>query len=136
VERALARYGFDFYLPRYKTRHERAALLFPRYIFAGPVEEWVALRRIYGVSKLLRQGNEQLATVPDTAVAALRAREDANGLVKLPRPARLCVGQRVRISFGPLVGLYRIYRGSRRNRARVELRLGQVSLLGRVLITA
>jgi hypothetical protein len=50
----LARYGFAFYLPKYKTRHERVALLFPRYIFAGPADQWVALRNIYGVSKLLR----------------------------------------------------------------------------------
>jgi hypothetical protein len=29
-------------LPKYKTRHQRVALLFPRYIFAGPVEQWPA----------------------------------------------------------------------------------------------
>jgi len=87
ASRALARYGFACYLPKYKTRHQRVALLFPSYIFAGPVEEWVALRRIYGVSKLLRRGDEQLATVPDTAVAALRAREDPQGFIKLPAKA-------------------------------------------------
>jgi hypothetical protein len=64
VARALARYGFAHYLPKYKTRHERVALLFPRYIFAGPAEQWPALRNIYGISKLLRSG---IATVPDAA---------------------------------------------------------------------
>jgi transcription antitermination factor NusG len=128
VARALARQKFAYYLPKYKTRHKRVALLFPRHIFAGPVEQWPALRSTYGVRKLLRQGNEQLATVPDAAVAALRAREDANGFIKLPRPARLRVGQRVRIALGPFTGLYGIYRGGRRNHDLVELQLGQVSL--------
>jgi transcription antitermination factor NusG len=115
-------------LPKYKTHHQRVAFLFPRYIFTGPAEQWAALRNIYGVRKLLRQGDEQLATVPDAAVAALRAREDPQGFIKLPRPARLRVGQRVRIALGPFTGLYGIYRGGRRNHDLVELRLGQVSL--------
>jgi hypothetical protein len=51
----------------------------------------------------------------------LRAREDANGFIKLPRPARLRVGQRVRIALGPFTGLYGIYRGGRRNHDLVEL---------------
>jgi transcription antitermination factor NusG len=127
VARSLARYGFDFYLPKYKTYHQRVALLFPRYIFAGPAEQWVALRQIYGVSKLLRQGYEQLATVPDAAVAALRAREDHNGFVKLAPPARFRVGQRVRITLGAFTGLSGIYRGGGKF-DRVELTLGEVVL--------
>jgi hypothetical protein len=54
VERTLARHGFAFYLPRCKTRKQRTVLLFPRYLFVGPVEQWVALRQVYGISKLLR----------------------------------------------------------------------------------
>jgi|SRR5215831_2076947 transcriptional antiterminator RfaH len=136
VARALTRYGFQHYLPRYRTHHDRVALLFPRYIFAGPAERWPALRNIYGINKLLRQGYEQLATVPDAAVAALRAREDRDGFVRLPRPPRLRVGQRVRIVLGPLTGLYATYRGGRRNHDLVELQLGQVSLPTGALIAA
>jgi hypothetical protein len=44
-----------------------------------------ALRSTYGVRKLLRHGNEQLATVPDVVVAALRAQEDAPGALPLRR---------------------------------------------------
>jgi hypothetical protein len=51
------------------------------------VEQWPALRNIYGIRKLLRHGDEQLATVPDAAVAALRAREDPQGFIKLPAKA-------------------------------------------------
>ena|SRR5215471_21763889 len=115
VERALAQHGFDFYLPRYKTRHQRVALLFPRHLYrAGG-----AMARI---AKYLRC--EQIAAVgcslplvPDECVAALRAREDHQGFVKLPRRApRFRVGQRVRITLGVFTGLSGIYRGGKRNR--------------------
>jgi hypothetical protein len=61
-------------------------------------------------------------------LAHCAAREDAQGFIKLPRPARLRVGQRVRIALGPFTGLYGIYRGGTRNNDLVELQLGQVSL--------
>jgi len=38
------------------------------------VEQWPALRNIYGIRKLLRHGDEQLATVPDAAVIARAGR--------------------------------------------------------------
>jgi hypothetical protein len=72
-------------------------------------------------------GRRCLATVPDAAVAALRAREDHNGFIKLAPPARFRVGQRVRITLGPLTGLIGTYRGGGKF-DRVELVLGEVVL--------
>jgi transcription antitermination factor NusG len=121
VARAFAREGFEFYLPKVRTPHQRIGPLFPRYIFAGPPEQWVALRQIYGVSRLLRSG-ERLATVPDECVTTLRAREDREGLVRLPRALRFRVGQRVRITLGAFTGLSGIYIGNgKRNRDFVSL---------------
>jgi transcription antitermination factor NusG len=129
VARAVARHGFDFYLPKCKTQHQRVGLLFPRYVFVGPPEQWVALRQIYGVSQLLRMG-ERVATIPDDCVATLKAREDREGFVKLPRPLRFHVGQQVRITLGAFTGLVGIYCGSgKRNRDYVSLAtVGTISL--------
>jgi transcriptional antiterminator RfaH len=123
----LARNGFNFYLPKCRTLHQRVGLLFPRYIFAGPPEQWVALRQTWGVARLLRTGLE-LATVPDEALAALKAREDRKGLVRLPRPPKFRPGQKVRITLGAFTGLTGVYRGSKGSREWVELTLGQVTL--------
>jgi len=70
---------------------------------------------------LLRSG-ERLAMVPDECVTTLQAREDREGLVKLPRALRFRVGQRVRITLGAFTGLSGIYCGSgKRNRDYVSL---------------
>ena len=129
VARALARNGFNFYLPKCRTLHQRVGLLFPRYIFAGPPEQWVALRQIYGVSQLLRTG-ERVATIPDECVATLKAREDREGLVRLPRPLRFHVGQQVRVTLGVFTGMRGIYCGcDKRNRDYVDVpALGHITL--------
>jgi transcription antitermination factor NusG len=87
------------------------------------------LRQIYGVSRLLRSG-ERLATVPDECVTTLQAREDREGLVRLPQALRFRVGERVRITLGAFTGLTGIYCGSgKRNRDYVSLAaVGTVSL--------
>jgi transcription antitermination factor NusG len=104
-----------------RTPHQRIGLLFPRYIFAGPPEQWVALRQIYGVSRLLRSG-ERLATVPDECVTTLQAREDREGLVRLPKALRFRVGQRVRITLSAFTGQRGTYIGNgKRNRDFVSL---------------
>jgi transcription antitermination factor NusG len=129
VERALARSGFNCYLPKCKTPKRRTALLFPRYVFAGPAEQWQALRQVYGVSRLLRAGN-QPAIIEENTVKALRAREDIEGFVKLPQHhvARLRIGQRVRITIGTFAGLKGTYRGSSKRWERVDLACGIVTL--------
>ena len=129
VARALVRDGYDCYLPKFKTRRRRTALLFPRYIFAGPAEEWRELREVHGVSRLLRSGDHP-ATIPDECVKALRAREDAHGFIKLPAKPKFTIGQRVRITLGAFTGLVGIYKGSSRHghSERISLVLGDVVL--------
>jgi transcription antitermination factor NusG len=127
VEKALAQHGFDHYLPKFKTERRATALLFPRYVFAGPAEQWQQLRKVYGVSRLLRRGDLP-ATVPEDCVLALQNKEDAEGFIKLPRRPRFRVGQRVRITLGAFTGQIGTYRGRKRNRDRIDLELGEVIL--------
>lgn len=131
VEKALARGGFEFYLPKWRTPKKRIALLFPRYIFVGPIEQWMALREIYGVSRILRAGGHP-AVVEERTLESLKAREDREGLVRLPQKhiARLRIGQRVRIQIGPFAGKNGVYRGRTTKKwERVDLPvLGQVVL--------
>jgi transcription antitermination factor NusG len=130
VERALKERGLNCYLPRYRrVASKRTTLLMPRYIFAGPPEAWAEVRKINGVSRLLRKSDNQPALVQDHELAHIRKYEDENGLIKLPRKPRFRRGQRVRITLGALTGLVGIYQGlSRKSREKILLALGEVSL--------
>jgi hypothetical protein len=127
VERALQQNGFEVYLPR--LRNPRT-LLFPRYVFAAPGELWHHLRRVYGVSKLLRScDEEQPAMVPDDQLSHIRQHEDKDGFIQLPTKPRFQRGQRVRITLGALTGQVGTYQGlKRRNVELVRLALGTVSV--------
>lgn len=130
VEKALQQAGFEYYVPKCKSAKRRTCLLFPRYVFAGPYESWRELRQVYGISRLLRSG-EQPAVVEEKTLDVLKAREDKAGFVKLPQHhvARLKVGQKVRITLGAFAGLRGRYRGQTKKRwERVELPLGEVTL--------
>lgn len=127
VEKMLAQHGFDHYLPKFKTDRRATALLFPRYVFAGPVSEARRIRRVHGVSRLLRNGDRP-AMIPEEEVSKLRAKEDAEGFIKLPRRPRFRIGQRVRITLGAFTGQIGAYRGRKRNRERVDLVIGEVTL--------
>jgi transcription antitermination factor NusG len=130
VERALKKAGFAVYLPRCESHTKRSTLLFPRYIFADG-EQWRAVRETHGVSRLLRtsQDNHEPAIIPDSALEHIRRYEDESGLVKIPNKPKFWKGQRVRITLGAFTGLSGLYAGlSRRNREKVLLALGEVSL--------
>ena len=113
----LARQGFDCYLPRYLKRRRHAgkteivpAALFPRYMFVavGEAQQWRSIRSTIGVSQLVCSG-EDPAPVPDRVIEELRAREDANGFIKLsPRPA-FPKGARVRVVDGIFVDRLALY---------------------------
>ena len=118
----LERQGYETYLPRVahatKRRgrwHSRIEALFPGYLFLSPGECRLSLgpvRSTVGVLKLVRFGTEY-ATVPESLVAALRDREDADtGLHRLLRPGLPRIGSRVRISSGPFDGLEGVYERS------------------------
>jgi transcriptional antiterminator RfaH len=114
----LARQGFEVYLPRYckLRRHARRVdkvirPLFPRYLFVAidiAAMRWRAIRSTIGVRDLVRAGEEPVP-VADSVVAAIRQREDGEGLVQLFQRGDLRAGQKLRILTGALcdqIGLF------------------------------
>ncbi|HYM33002.1 MAG TPA: transcriptional activator RfaH [Candidatus Cybelea sp.] len=107
--RHLNEQGFATYLPRYlkQRRHARrtervARPLFPRYLFVAfdpQAARWRAVHSTVGVSRLVGRG-EVPTPVPDAVVAALRAREDAEGFFPVDQRIRFAVGEAVRIVSG------------------------------------
>ena len=132
----LARQSFDSYLPRYlkRRRHARRienvmAPLFPRYLFVKvdmATQRWRAIHSTVGVSHLVCRGDEP-APVPESVIAALKAREGAEGVIQLDLPPRFVPGTQVRIVDGVFASCFALYeRMSDRDRVAVLL-----DLLGR-----
>lgn len=108
----LARQGYEIYLPLIrqvrKRRGRRATVvgpMFPRYLFIhldSQSDNWGPIRSTLGVVSLVRFG-QNAAQVPGDLIAALRQRQDKQGVQVLPteeyRP-----GSRVRITEGSLAG--------------------------------
>lgn len=113
----LERQGYETYLPlsrETKRRHGRAAEvvapLFPRYLFIhldSQTDDWGPIRSTLGVVSLVRFAY-QPAQIPDDLVATLRAREDTEGLVAIPRDV-FKRGGRVRITDGSFMGYEGIF---------------------------
>ncbi|HUZ31017.1 MAG TPA: transcriptional activator RfaH [Xanthobacteraceae bacterium] len=114
----LGRQGFETYLPRYlkKRRHARRvevvrAALFPCYLFVAidrQIQRWRCISSTVGVSHLVCNGQEP-APVPDSVIAALRGREDGEGLVWLPPQPLFAAGEKVRLldgAFADCIGLF------------------------------
>ena len=97
--------GFDVYLPRLREhrivrgrRIETSPPLFPGYCFVLITLQWHAARWAPGTLGLVMNGGGP-AHVPDNVIAELRSRE-RNGLITLPKPRGLRVGDRVRVLVG------------------------------------
>lgn len=113
----LERQGYETYLPlsrETKRRRGKATEvitpLFPRYLFIhldSQTDDWGPIRSTLGVVSLVRFAH-QPAQVPDDLVAALRAREDTEGLVAVPRDV-FKRGGRVRITDGSFMGYEGIF---------------------------
>ncbi len=114
----LNRQGFATYLPRYlkRRRHARRieivpASLFPRYLFVAvdlSAQRWRSIFSTVGVSRLISNG-ELPAPIADSVIAALKAREDDNGFVRLDQRPRFCPGEKIRVldgAFADCLGLY------------------------------
>lgn len=114
----LARQGFTTYLPRYlkRCRHARrinimAAPLFPRYLFVAidlNSQRWRSIFSTVGVSRIICHG-ERPVPVPEQVVAALKAREDDDGFVRLDNRPNFKLGDNVRVLdgvFADCLGLY------------------------------
>jgi transcriptional antiterminator RfaH len=128
--------GFAVYLPRFLKRRRHARRidwvptpLFPRYLFIGmdlAVARWRAVRSTIGIAGLICHG-DQPTPVPYGIVEAIQAREDDDGLVKLPAAPLFDKGDRVHITEGALRGLSGLFEGAT-DEARVIILL---DLLGR-----
>ena len=108
----LARQGYEVYFPLMRQARKRrgrrvTALgpMFPRYLFIHldrQSDNWGPIRSTLGVVSLVRFG-QHAAQVPDDLVAALRRREDEQGVQVLPTE-EYRRGSRVRITEGSLAG--------------------------------
>ena len=101
--------GYPTYLPRIQSK-QRVVALFPGYAFIWVESQWRAARWSPGVLGLI-MGGDVPAKVPDVVIAEIRSREGRDGLVKLPQPARLESGDRLRIVAGPFTGQLALYAG-------------------------
>jgi transcriptional antiterminator RfaH len=91
----------------------RTVALFPSYLFARVEDRWWPIERSLGVSGIIKFGALP-ARVPDDEIAALFARADADGLIRLPAApptSRLRPGTRVRVLDGALRGVEALYIG-------------------------
>jgi transcriptional antiterminator RfaH len=119
--------GYDAYLPRLRERrisHGRRITatppLFPGYAFVLIELQWHSARWAPGVVRLIMDGIRP-AAIPDGVIAALKARE-RGGLIELPKPSRFRPGDKVRVLYGPLIGVTGLYAGMK-PRQRVEVLL-------------
>jgi transcriptional antiterminator RfaH len=132
--------GFETYAPRLReqrTMHGRKVtqtpLLFPGYLFVLIELQWSRARWSPGVVRLVMNGAVP-AAVPDSVIAALKARE-RSGLIELPRAAKFRSGDRVRVLHGPFIGLVGLYAGMK-PRERVEVLLALLGGAQRVTLAA
>lgn len=105
----LVRQGFSVYLPRYaKTRRHARKVdivsrpLFPRYLFIAldlARDRWRSIQSTFGVMGLVML-TEQPVPLPSGVVEAIRARESAEGHIRLGLAQGLGVGSRVKLLEG------------------------------------
>jgi transcription antitermination factor NusG len=113
VEEQLGTLGFTSFLPtmqrwvrRKGVRQRVTQPMFPGYFFIHrrmDKSSYLALQKAVGIIKILGEGWDRLAVVPDAQIEALH-RLQASGLSAVPHPY-LQAGQRVRIAAGALAGI-------------------------------
>ena len=116
----LARQRYATYLPFMhvvrRRRGKRLTLvepMFPRYLFIhlnSQTDNWAPIRSTLGVVSVVRFGRSA-ARVPDKLIAALRSREDAQGIQILP-VEEYKPGSRVRITQGSFAGYEGIFQAA------------------------
>jgi transcriptional antiterminator RfaH len=135
----LALQGFSLYLPRYlKRRIDTVARpLFPRYLFVAmdvAAQRWRSIQSTIGVSHLVCRGTTP-ASVDDSVVNALKAREDECGFVRLERRSPFSPGDQVRVVDGAFVDSIALVEGVT-DRERVSILLEFLGRKVRVLVGA
>jgi transcriptional antiterminator RfaH len=127
--------GFETFVPRIRVKvgaQWRTTPLFGCYFFVRVVDRWRILERTMGVLNVVKFGASP-ARCPDEEIAALFARADPDGIVRLAaRPAGpsarlLAPGAPVEIADGPFRGLSAVYAGQ----SAQERELVLINLLGR-----
>ena len=104
--------GAEIYVPMAMIRVGKRRRLEPRSLFPGyafvrhPAGRWMFLRGTMGVIDVVlgtgdARGDEQPAWLPDAEIARIRARESADGLVRL-EAREFEVGERVRVEKGAI----------------------------------
>lgn len=129
----IARQDFPLYMPLVaevidNPRAIRAKLMIGKPLFRGYVfvdienRRWQPLLSTQGLWGLVGVGpnRDRPSSLPDGTVEMLRAREDDEGMVKLPKRSRLKAGQTVRISNGALKDRLGIVEGMD-NKERVKI---------------
>jgi transcriptional antiterminator RfaH len=131
AEKFLQAAKFETYYPRVEIAgRRRPSSLFPSYLFCRLNGVWREARWTVGVLGIIMSADGP-ARIGDEIVDAIKAREDADGLIRLrqPEPPSFRRGDRVRITSGPLVdrlGIFEHMSGAER----VAILL---SLLGRTV---
>lgn len=139
AQQHLARQGFDVFLPRYLKQKSHArrvtiapAPLFPRYLFVSfdtSQPGWRAIRSTRGVIDLVC--NSDVPTpVPESVIAEMERRRDADGYVILARQFDLKRGMRIKIDSGPFAAHEAIFQ-EQRDQDRV---IALLSLMGREVV--
>lgn len=133
AQRFLEGQNFVCYLPKilqggYRgPRREREAALFPRYLFVQIEDVWHSIKSTPGVAGVLCDGASVPIWVRDRVIEGLKARENKDGFIVLPKKEPFKKGQKVKIISGQFAGQLALYDGmSSRARERVLLQmLGQ-----------
>lgn len=131
--------GFAVYLPQYQKlrRHAGhtdivAAVLFPRYLFAGidlAQQRWRAVNGTRGVTGLVMFGDTPIA-IPQLVIDEIRSREDDTGFIRLNAPP-FQPGQPMRIVEGPMTDTQALFEEIVDGNRAILL----ISLLGRLVRT-
>lgn len=140
----LLRQGFDIYLPRYLKRRRHARKvdfavkpLFPRYLFVAidiATQRWRSIQSTQGVSHLVCNGDEP-AALPNGVLAALRAREDDRGFVRMDAKPVFAPGDKVRVLAGAFTDNAGLFDGAG-DHDRVSILLNMLGRQVRVLLDA
>ena len=125
AQRFLEQEGFETYLPIIQAANKRTIPLFPTYLFVRIVNRWYSIDNTIGVLQLLLSGDLP-AKLRDDVIAELK-RKERNGVVYLPKPRGLQLGDKVRILRGSFVDHIGLYDGMTGHERRVVL----LELLGR-----
>lgn len=116
----LRRQDYDVYLPKFTRlrRHARKTERVARPLFSGYLfvtvdssrQGWRAINSTLGVARLVATA-ETPVTVPEAVIEGLRAREGADGCVRLEPHRHLKSGDTVRVTEGVFESFLGLYQG-------------------------